>query len=203
MEQFNLTEWLQDKSRKVVTREGKPVRIVCWDSPNKGFPIVGFIDDNPTVFIWDKYGYALPGHRESNRDLFFADNDELTEFEKAMIQFSHERNSLIQFEHTTEEINAHLYLYSEKLLDLARKELEKDNVIIDKDKYLEICDQYYNNGKQNALKDLPKWKKTVQDYYHKGNIPCTNPIISGDEEYLIVGTYEIKISDLETLPKEE
>ena len=58
--------------------------------------------------------------------------NELTEFEKTMIQFSHERNSLIQFEHTTEEINAHLYLYSEKLLDLA---------------------------KEKILKDLPKWKK--------------------------------------------
>lgn len=29
--QFDLSLWLQDKSRKVVTRDGNPVRIVCWD----------------------------------------------------------------------------------------------------------------------------------------------------------------------------
>lgn len=76
MKQFDLSFWIQDKTRKICTRDGRPVRIVCWDSPNKGFPIVGFIDDNPTVFVWDKYGYALSGHRESNCDLFFADEED-------------------------------------------------------------------------------------------------------------------------------
>lgn len=86
---------------------------------------------------------------------------------------------------------------------MARKELQLE---FDKeiDKTLAETDKIvYQKGQQNVLKSLPKWKKTVQDYYHQGNIPCTNPTISGDEEYLIVGTYEIKISDLETLPKEE
>lgn len=32
MEQFNLDIWLQDRSRKIVTRDGRPVRIVCWDA---------------------------------------------------------------------------------------------------------------------------------------------------------------------------
>ena len=83
MEQFNLEKWLKDKSRKVVTRDGKSVRIVCWDSPNKTFPIVGFIGDNPTVFVWDNYGYSHAGHVESKNDLFFADEEEnLSEDEK-------------------------------------------------------------------------------------------------------------------------
>ena len=74
---------IKNRSRKVITRDGKPVRIVCWDSPNKAFPIVGFIDDNPTVFVWDNYGYSKAGHVESKCDLFFAEEEEkLTEFEK-------------------------------------------------------------------------------------------------------------------------
>lgn len=29
--QFNLQDWLKDKSQKVETRFGLPVRIICWD----------------------------------------------------------------------------------------------------------------------------------------------------------------------------
>ena len=72
------------------------------------------------------------------------------------------------------------------------------------DKVLKECAaELLNLARNEILKDLPKWEKTVQDYYHQGNIPCTNPTISGNEEYLIVGSYKIKISDLKTLPKEE
>ena len=35
MEQFSLEKWLQDKNRKVVTRDGREVRIICWDAPTK------------------------------------------------------------------------------------------------------------------------------------------------------------------------
>ena len=72
---------------------------------------------------------------------------------------------------------------------MARKEVEKDNVIIDKDKYLKICDQYYKNGKQDALKDLPKWKKITDET----NLSLT----------LSNGEYYIPLEDLKTLPKEE
>lgn len=78
MEQFDLSVWLKDKSRKVVTRTGKPVRIVCWDSPNKTFPIVGFVDNEEEIFVWDCFGYCREGHIESDVDLFFAD-EEVTE----------------------------------------------------------------------------------------------------------------------------
>jgi hypothetical protein len=126
MEQFSLEKYLENPSRKVVTREGIPIRIVCWDSPNKGFPIVGFIDDNSSIFVWDKYGYALSGHRKSNRDLFFADDEEkLTEFEKElemmMVSFS---NSNVGSDIRTEMPKDKLHNYAHKLRDLARKELK-------------------------------------------------------------------------------
>ena len=125
MEQFSLEKYLENPTLKVVTRNGRNVKIVCTDAPNQIPYIYGFMETSTGMESWKKDG--MWAAKESCNDLFFADEEEkLTEFEKEMIKFSHERNSLIQFEHTTEEINAHLHLYSEKLLDLARKEILKD-----------------------------------------------------------------------------
>lgn len=195
MEQFSLEKWLKDKSRKVVTRDGREVEIFYYNADKT--LLVGRI--SPTeIHQYTKDGFQYETMCQAKNDLFFADEENgLTKFEKTMIQFSHERNSLIQFEHTKEEINAHLYRYSEKLLDLARKEIEKDNVIIDKDKYLKICDQYYNNGKKDALKDLPKWK----DVSGKNGAGTKDYKIVG--YYLVKGNYAIYLENLEKLPKEE
>ena len=43
MEQFNLDTWLQDKSRKVVTRSGYNVRILCTDQRGN-MPIVALVE---------------------------------------------------------------------------------------------------------------------------------------------------------------
>lgn len=43
MKQFSLKEYLKDPSRKVVTRDGKPVRIICTDA-NQVY------DDKPGIF---------------------------------------------------------------------------------------------------------------------------------------------------------
>ena len=42
MKQFSLREYLKNPSRKVVTREGKPARIVCTDAKGK-YPVVALI----------------------------------------------------------------------------------------------------------------------------------------------------------------
>ena len=92
MQQFNLDTWLKNKSRKIITRTGKPVRIVCWDSPNKTFPIVGFVDNEPEIFTWDCFGYCREGHIENENDLFFVDEEdkELTEFNDECYDFTFE-----------------------------------------------------------------------------------------------------------------
>jgi hypothetical protein len=72
MKRFNLDDWLKNRSRRVAIKDGRPVRIVCWDSPNKAFPIVGFIDNEPEIFVWDCFGYCCEGHIETEFDLFFA-----------------------------------------------------------------------------------------------------------------------------------
>ena len=44
MEQFSLEEYLANPSRKVVTRNGRNVRIVCTDKRDLNFPIVALIE---------------------------------------------------------------------------------------------------------------------------------------------------------------
>lgn len=44
MKQFNLEEYLKNPSRKVVTRGGKNVRIICTDRRNLNYPIIALIE---------------------------------------------------------------------------------------------------------------------------------------------------------------
>ena len=47
MEQFSLEKHLANPSRKVVTRNGRNVRIVCTDKIDLNFPIVALIETIP------------------------------------------------------------------------------------------------------------------------------------------------------------
>ena len=47
MEQFSLEKYLANPSRKVVTRDGRNVRIVCTDKIDLNFPIVALIETIP------------------------------------------------------------------------------------------------------------------------------------------------------------
>ena len=75
MEQFSLEKYLANPSRKVVTRDGRKVRIVCTDRNINNFPIVALIqlynDSDEEVFTYTKDGKRRVD--ESTRlDLFFA-----------------------------------------------------------------------------------------------------------------------------------
>ena len=43
MKAFNLEEYLKNPSKKVVTRYGKEVRIICTDFNNPDYPVIGEI----------------------------------------------------------------------------------------------------------------------------------------------------------------
>ena len=74
MKQFNLQEYLANPSRQVVTRDGRPVRIICTDSDAEGGPIVAIVTKDDTkkrvLLYFDNGTYFLV--RESVDDLFFA-----------------------------------------------------------------------------------------------------------------------------------
>lgn len=73
MEDFSLQEFLKNPSRKVVTRTGKPVRIVCTDVRGE-FPVVGVIYYNDEKDIVDSFteNGKWTNECKSDLDLFFA-----------------------------------------------------------------------------------------------------------------------------------
>lgn len=74
MKEFSLEEYLKNPERKIVTRDGRPVRIICTD--RKGLsakPIVGLItepnNDEVILTYWEN-GIEKRGSEYKN-DLFF------------------------------------------------------------------------------------------------------------------------------------
>ena len=70
MKQFNLEEYLKNPSRKVVTRDGRNVKILCTNF-TKAQHIIAQIGGNDYSIAFHKDGIFVNGF-ESNCDLFFA-----------------------------------------------------------------------------------------------------------------------------------
>ncbi len=73
MKEFNLNEYLKNPSQKVVTRDGRNVRIICTNMKSE-YPLIALAinkDDNKESLLNykenGKYSYAV-----SENDLFFA-----------------------------------------------------------------------------------------------------------------------------------
>lgn len=74
MKQFDLKEYLANPARKVVTRDGRSVRILCTDRKSYNVEIVGLImNDNgmESIFTWTQQGKEYINSDTLN-DLFFA-----------------------------------------------------------------------------------------------------------------------------------
>ena len=75
MKQFNLEEYLKNPSRKIVTRDGRNVRVLCTNAKGD-YPIVALIAtlDGSIEFVckFKKDGHFLDNDdNNSNLDLFF------------------------------------------------------------------------------------------------------------------------------------
>ena len=70
MKPFSIKEHLEHPEWKVVTREGKPVRILCTDLDDNDYPVVAVVGN----FHVDKFTAEGLFHagRETKYDLFFA-----------------------------------------------------------------------------------------------------------------------------------
>lgn len=130
--------------------EEQEVRIVCWD--NKGeYPIVALIDNEPEKF--DKHGRVPGGNRGGEFSLFIVtQEEEMTEFEKQLFKIRHigKRDMYSDQEWQT------LRNESAKLLSLAREELIANDTVLKE--YAEVSRE---QGKAEALKDLPRWKRAA------------------------------------------
>ena len=74
MKPFNLKEYLKDPSKKVVTRDGRPVRIICTDARGE-YPIIALVEyydgSNDNIYTYTKDGVYYP-IEPSEEDLFFS-----------------------------------------------------------------------------------------------------------------------------------
>ncbi len=217
MEQFSLEKYLENPSRKITTRYGdREVRIICTDRKGK-YPIVALMvdtDDGSEYITSHSINGWIDGKEKypDKRDLFFVDEkEELTEFEKELqiiiSEASHWTSDDGSISTYCQFGDKEIKKISAQILDLARKEIEKSNVIVDKDKYIKICDCYYEQGKKDALKNLPKWYKG-----HDGESLYETSIIWVHQETKTLATAGLRldsntsylpISELEKLPKEE
>ena len=75
MEKFNLEKYLANPSRKVVTRNGRNIRIVCTDKRDLNFPIIALIETIPggeeVAYSYTKDGKYYTACSDI-LDLFFA-----------------------------------------------------------------------------------------------------------------------------------
>lgn len=73
MKQFDLDKYLKNPNRKVITRDGKDVRIVCTDMIGTSYPILAICRVDATHDCY--YSYTLNGKHnlgvDSRLDLFF------------------------------------------------------------------------------------------------------------------------------------
>ena len=74
MKEFNLTEYLKNPSQKVITRDGREVRIICTDAKGDE-PIVALLynknRNEENVYTYNRDGYFY-NNNDSCLDLFFA-----------------------------------------------------------------------------------------------------------------------------------
>jgi hypothetical protein len=72
-EPFNLDSYLKDPTKKVVTRDGRSVRILATDLKNDNYPIVGTIpgEDGEIPNIFTKEGKFFNGPSLEVEDLMF------------------------------------------------------------------------------------------------------------------------------------
>lgn len=75
MKPFNLEEYLINPSKKVMTREGKPVRIICTNRLSESYPVLALVTDG---YAEQCYSYTTFGKLDRHQnidcelDLFFA-----------------------------------------------------------------------------------------------------------------------------------
>lgn len=74
MKQFNLTEYLKNPNREIITRDGKSVRILCTDRKHPTRPIIALVQIDKCKEAYSSYtedGSWVDSTSRPN-DLFFA-----------------------------------------------------------------------------------------------------------------------------------
>jgi hypothetical protein len=216
MEQFSLEKWLKDKSRKICTRRGNPVRILCTDRKHgeDELPVV-FLEEcsNGGEFLLScKSDGTSDEHYATQYDLFFADEkktdkilDELKSYLKNTPKEQVEKDwkeiqDWYTYNFTNEKHNEEEELteFEKKLQTIISDVLhwtsDDGSICYFGDKEIKkISTQILDLARKEILKSFPMWKKITeakQNYLAYG--------------YLSHDGYYLSIQELkDKLPKEE
>ena len=75
MKQFNLQEYLKNPDRKIITRDGKSVRIICTNRLDENYPVIALVKDEYTekFYSYSKFGKIFQyANGDCELDLLFA-----------------------------------------------------------------------------------------------------------------------------------
>ena len=75
MEQFSVEKYLENPNRKIVTRDGESVRIICIDRLEEDYPVIALVNngDYEECYSYTKFGKVYQYvKRACELDLFFA-----------------------------------------------------------------------------------------------------------------------------------
>lgn len=116
MKQFSLEKYLKNPSRKIITREGNPVKILCTTYSNPSYPIVAeiYYSENNVAksYTFTKKGEKI-SYMETSDDLFF-----MPEKHEGWINIYKEN---MEIKGKDEEFSgAHIYSSKEKALGAGR-----------------------------------------------------------------------------------
>lgn len=151
---------------KVETRDGRPVRIICWDRVAKE----NTDDDlNICVLVPEDNGEGVYYYHQSGKkwvsderfDLFIvAPEPELTKFEESLWSFLKlECSPIDHIEKLSDSEKMLFHKYAAELFELARKELEKCN-----------CSDETFVGTESDPRDIKKYTfRDIQDAYKRGH----------------------------------
>lgn len=73
MKQFSLKAYLEHPDRKVMTKNGRNVRIICTNRLDEDYPVIALVsnEDSEDLFSYTRAG-KLYKNQSDDRDLFFA-----------------------------------------------------------------------------------------------------------------------------------
>lgn len=184
---------------KVKTKGGESVHILSFEALGP-YPIcyqVGNgmdIDFPPRPDVYFAHNNGECSY-PPNSLFIITPEEELTDFENAF------GRAMMEVPEPEEKEEWYQFLKEKaaELLSLAREQLKPDINFMLEDNYKTAYKEGYDEGRVDALKDLPRWKKVGL------NTGQTTLVIgyTNDEDKLYRNGYVISLTDLEKLPKED
>lgn len=198
-------EKIESGEYKVVTGDGRPVRIISWDKKvsDGRYEIVALVyipeEDIEKVQLYCTDGTLVATYlNEKLKLVVVTPEPELTPLEDLLSTYLKGDFEYFSTKKWDEKKwNEIMRIQAAELLSLARKQLQPE-IDAEIEKAYKTADEVqYRKGREEALKDLPRWKKCDPNTIY--NTKC-NLIVNGIGRYIILDGYMIDVDRLEKLP---